>query len=90
MQGARVEVGGGHPGRVPAGVQRLDARAGAEVERAVDRVADGEPGQRRGRPADAEHQVGPVDSRRPPMPPAPPTAQPRSQTIHQSSPPSPA
>ena len=41
-----------------AQVQRLDAAAGAEVERAADRLAQGQLGQRGRGGADAEHVVG--------------------------------
>ena len=57
-QGAGVDVGGHHLAAVPGQVQRLDAAAGAEVQRPADRLADGEPGQRRRRGADAEDVVG--------------------------------
>ena len=57
-EGPGVDVGGHHLAAVPGQVQRLDAAAGAEVQRPADRLADGEPGQRGGRGADAEDVVG--------------------------------
>lgn len=55
VQRTRVDVRRGHPRGVPGGVQRLDAGAGAEVERGAHGCADGEPGQRRRGAAHAEH-----------------------------------
>lgn len=54
LQGTGVEVGGGDPGRVLGGVQRLDAGARTEVEGRGDRCPDGDPGEGGGGPADPE------------------------------------
>ena len=53
-----VDVGGDHPAGVGGEVQRLDPAAGAEVERPVDRLADGQLGQGERGGADAEDVVG--------------------------------
>lgn len=54
LQGTGVEVGGGDPGGVLGGVQRLDAGARTEVEGRGDRRPDGDPGEGGGGPADTE------------------------------------
>jgi hypothetical protein len=56
-RGALVHVGGDDLGGVPGQVERLDATAGAEVERAAHRLAQGQLRERGGGGADAEDVV---------------------------------
>lgn len=59
-QGERAggEVSGGDRLRVGAGVEGLDATAGAEVEQAPDRPPRGRPGEVDGGMADTQHVIG--------------------------------
>jgi hypothetical protein len=57
-QRARVDVDRGHMVGVGGGEQRLMPVAAAEVERALDRSADGQPGEHPGRRRRAEDMIG--------------------------------